>query len=58
MEESLKEYRTAKLLAANVKDHEYTDRRGGVYEIEFVRMNVDEYVARVGKLKASKEREK
>jgi tetratricopeptide (TPR) repeat protein len=58
LEESLREYRTAKLLAASVKDHEYTDRRGGVYEIEVVRKDVDEYIARVAKLISSKQREK
>jgi tetratricopeptide (TPR) repeat protein len=58
LEESLREYRTAKLLGASVKDHEYTDRRGGVYEIEVVRKDVDEYIARVAKLISSKQREK
>jgi len=58
LEESLREYHDAKRFAANVKDREYTDRRGGVYEIELVRNHADEYIARVTKLKTSKEQEK
>jgi len=54
-EESLSEYRPAKLLAANVQGPEYTDRRGNPFEIEFVRKNVDDYIKRVAKLKESKE---
>ncbi|MBZ5680648.1 MAG: hypothetical protein LAO24_11120 [Acidobacteriia bacterium] len=57
LEPSLKEYRTARLLTANVKGNEYIDRRGGVYEIEFVRKNVDEYIDRVAKMIASKQHE-
>jgi tetratricopeptide (TPR) repeat protein len=58
LEESLKEYRDAKRLAADVKNHEYTDRRGGAYEIEVVRKSADEYIERVAKLIASKQHEK
>ena len=54
-QDSLREYRAAKMLTANVKRNEYTDRRGGVYEIEFVRNNVDAYIERVTKLNASAE---
>jgi tetratricopeptide (TPR) repeat protein len=55
LEESLKEYRDAKRLAADVKSKEYTDRRGGVYEVEVVRKNADEYIERVTKLIAAKQ---
>jgi hypothetical protein len=41
-----------------VKNHEYTDRRGGAYEIEVVRKSADEYIERVAKLIASKQHEK
>lgn len=57
LQDSLREYRTAKVLTANVKSNQYTDRRRGVYEIEFVRTNVDDYIERLTKLKASPERE-
>ena len=58
LEESLKQYRDAKQLAADVKSKEYTDRRGGVYEIDVVRRDADEYIARVTKLIAAKQDEK
>lgn len=58
LEESLKEYLDAKRLAADVKSKEYTDRRGGVYEVEVVRKDADEYIARVTKLIAAKHGEK
>ncbi len=54
-EESLKEYREAKLFAVDVKGDEYIDRRGNPFEIGFVRKNVDAYIERVAKLKDSKE---
>lgn len=54
---SLKAFRTAKLDAAEVKSNQYTDRRGGVYNIEFVPKKVDEYIERITKLIASKRRE-
>jgi len=54
-EESLKEYREAKLFAMDVKGDEYIDRRGNPFEIGFVRKNVDAYIERVAKLKDSKE---
>ena len=58
LEESLKQYQDAKRLAADVKSKEYTDRRGGVYEVDVVRKDADEYIARVTKLIAAKQGEK
>jgi tetratricopeptide (TPR) repeat protein len=54
-EESLKEYREAKLFAVDVKGDEYIDRRGNPFEIGFVRKNVDAHIERVAKLRDSKE---
>lgn len=56
--ESLKQYRSAKLLVVNVKGNDYVDRRANPYDIRLVRRTVDECVSRVAvKLKSSAERE-
>jgi hypothetical protein len=48
--DSLREYRTTKLLLANIAGPEYTDRRGGVYDIDGLRDEVDKDIDRVSKL--------
>lgn len=55
LDASLKAYRTAKLDVAEVKGNRYTDRRGGTYDVEFVRKNVSEYIDRTTKLVAAKQ---
>jgi tetratricopeptide (TPR) repeat protein len=57
LDTSLKAYRIAKVDVAEVKGSRYTDRRGGAYDVEFVRKNVGEYVDRLTKLVAAKQRE-
>ncbi len=57
LEESLREYDTAKHLIEAVKGNRYTDRRGGVYEIPYVRRHVGEYIERVRKAIAAKTHE-
>jgi len=51
--DSLREYRVAKRLAANVEGPMYRDLRGGVYEIAGVREEVDRSIERVAKLNES-----
>jgi hypothetical protein len=51
--DSLREYRMAKNLAANVEGPMYRDLRGGVYEIAGVREEVDRSIERVAKLNES-----
>jgi tetratricopeptide (TPR) repeat protein len=52
--DSLREYKTAKLLVANVKGPEYVDPRGNPYDINGVREEVDKAIERVAKLNASR----
>ena len=56
--ESLREYRTAKLLVANLKGPEYIDSRGNPYDVNGVREEVNKAIDRVANLNASKHREK
>ena len=51
--DSLREYRVAKSLVANVEGPMYRDLRGGVYEIAGVREEVDRSIERVAKLNES-----
>ncbi len=53
--ESLKEYRRAKSLISRAKGPEYIDPRGNPYEIEVVRSDVEKYIHRAAKLKASQQ---
>jgi tetratricopeptide (TPR) repeat protein len=48
--DSLREYQAAKRLAASVKGPMYIDARGGAYEIDGVRQEVDQDIERVTKL--------
>lgn len=56
--ESLREYRTAKLLVSKAKDRQYVDPRGNFYDIEGVRREVQKCIDRVARSKAFKERSK
>jgi tetratricopeptide (TPR) repeat protein len=51
--DSLREYREAKRLAANVKGSEYIDPRGNPYDVSGVRVEVNKAIDRVAKLSAS-----
>ncbi|HWR53169.1 MAG TPA: hypothetical protein VN428_18825 [Bryobacteraceae bacterium] len=52
--DSLREYREAKRLAANVKGAEYIDPRGNPFPVSGVRVEVDKAIDRVAKLGASR----
>lgn len=52
--DSLREYREAKRLAANVKGSEYIDPRGNPFPVSGVRVEVDKAIDRVAKLGASR----
>jgi tetratricopeptide (TPR) repeat protein len=51
--DSLREYQTAKLVAARVKGPVYTDPRGNAYDVSGFREEVDEAIDRVTKLDKS-----
>jgi tetratricopeptide (TPR) repeat protein len=55
---SLREYRVAKQLAASVKGSKYIDSRGNVFEVEGVREEVDKAIDRVAKLNESAQQQK
>ena len=52
--DSLREYREAKRLAANVKGSEYIDPRGNPFPVSGVRVEVDKAIDRIAKLGASR----
>ena len=51
--DSLREYQTAKRLAANVKGSKYIEPRGNVYQLDNIRAEVDNAIDRVTKLSKS-----
>jgi len=56
--DSLREYQVARRLAASVKGPMYIDPRGGGYEIDVVREEVDQAIERVSKLNESAQHQK
>jgi hypothetical protein len=56
--DALREYRTVKVLVADVKGSEYVDPRGNPYGIGSVREQVDTAIERVAKQNESAQHEK